>query len=334
MNLDGSVKIIDKSWMCCSRLSKGYIDGVRQFLDFAFENGSKGGLILCPCKTCNNCLWKDQDEVYNHFICKGTDQGYIHWIYHGKRSSPSMNVHDDVGMGDESNMHDDVEQLVQDVMKQEGYDDHMGFFYIFLFSTKKTSRPTKALRIRGLTENNPFNNLTTFLRTLARNAMLALLVYVDWRTMPQSNKNDMWDLVKAKFGIEARAKKWVLSTIATDWRNYKYDVRLKNCLEGVPFEHWKVLVAFCSSKERKKVNRGNIEETSQADMFLLTHEHKNGELDEESMRILNSKDLEAQNEIFAHVMGHDKTGHVSLYRRSVIASNLKKKPPSFDSMDA
>ncbi|KAK6248603.1 hypothetical protein QUC31_020168 [Theobroma cacao] len=194
-----------------SRLSKGYIDGVRQFLDFAFENGSKGGLILCPC------------------------------------------------MGDESNMHDDVEQLVQDVMKQEGYDDHM-----------------------------------------------------------------------AKFGIEARAKKWVLSTIATDWRNYKCrlkrsfysiyktnDVRLKNCLEGVPFEHWKVLVAFCSSKERKirslrgmisrkkqqcihitrsmsfarvrekeKVNRGNIEETSQADMFLLTHEHKNGELDEESMRIL------------------------------------------------
>ncbi|EOY30644.1 Uncharacterized protein TCM_046924 isoform 2 [Theobroma cacao] len=130
--------------------------------------------------------------------------------------------------------------------------------------------------------------------------MLALLVYVDWRTMPQSNKNDMWDLVKAKFGIEARAKKWVLSTIATDWRNYKCrlkrsfysiyktdDVRLKNCLEGVPFEHWKVLVAFCSSKERKKVNRGNIEETSQADMFLLTHEHKNGELDEESMRILN-----------------------------------------------
>ncbi|WRX12285.1 Transposase-associated domain - like 1 [Theobroma cacao] len=59
MNLDSSVKMIDKSWMCCSRLSKGYIDGVRQFLDFAFANGSKGGLILCPCKTCNNCLWKD-----------------------------------------------------------------------------------------------------------------------------------------------------------------------------------------------------------------------------------------------------------------------------------
>ncbi|EOX99273.1 Uncharacterized protein TCM_007891 [Theobroma cacao] len=35
-----------------------------------------------------------------------------------------------------------------------------------------------------------------------------------------------------------------------------------------------------------KVNRGNIEEISQADMFLLTHKHKNGELDEESMRIL------------------------------------------------
>ncbi|KAK6257641.1 hypothetical protein QUC31_001100 [Theobroma cacao] len=92
--------------------------------------------------------------------------------------------------------------------------------------------------------------------------MLAPLVYVDWRAMPQSNQNDMWDLVKAKFDIKARAKKWVLSTIATDWRNYKCrlkrsfysiyktdDVRLKNCPEGVPFEHWKVLVAFWSSKE-------------------------------------------------------------------------------------
>ncbi|KAK6282052.1 hypothetical protein POUND7_015877 [Theobroma cacao] len=81
-------------------------------------------------------------------------------------------------------------------------------------------------------------------------------------------------------------------------------------------------------------------------MFLLTHKHKNGELDEESMRILfeyklqisqnleNSEDLEAQNEIFAHVMGHNKAGHVSLYERGVTASDLKKKPPSFDSMDA
>ncbi|KAK6228585.1 hypothetical protein SCA6_000925 [Theobroma cacao] len=95
-----------------------------------------------------------------------------------------------------------------------------------------------------------------------------------------------------------------------------------------------------------KVNRGNIEEISQADMFLLTHKHKNGELDEESMGILfeykqqisqnleNSKDLEPQNEIFAHVMGHNKASHVYLNGRGVIASDLKKKPPSFDSMDA
>ncbi|KAK6266758.1 hypothetical protein QUC31_017595, partial [Theobroma cacao] len=68
----------------------------------------------------------------------------------------------------------------------------------------------------------------------------------------------------AKFDIEAHAKKWVLSTVTTDWRNYKCrlkrcfysiyktdDVRLKNYPEGVPFEHWKVLVAFCSSKEGK-----------------------------------------------------------------------------------
>ncbi|KAK6229312.1 hypothetical protein SCA6_018263, partial [Theobroma cacao] len=80
-----------------------------------------------------------------------------------------------------------------------------------------------------------------------------------------------------------------------------------------------------------KANKGNIEEISQADMFLLAHKHKNGELDEESMRI---SDLEVQNEIFAHVMGHDKAGHVSLCGRGVTASDLKNKPPTFDSMDA
>ncbi|KAK6266757.1 hypothetical protein QUC31_017594 [Theobroma cacao] len=81
-------------------------------------------------------------------------------------------------------------------------------------------------------------------------------------------------------------------------------------------------------------------------MFLLTHKHKNGELDEESMRILfeykqqisqnleNLEDLEAQNEIFADVMGHNKAGHVFLYGKGAIALDLKKKPPSFDSMDA
>ncbi|KAK6266752.1 hypothetical protein QUC31_017589 [Theobroma cacao] len=105
-------------------------------------------------------------------------------------------------------------------------------------------------------------------------------------------------------------------------------------------------MSFARVREKEKVNRGNVEEISQADMFLLTHKHKNGEFDEESMRILfeykqqisqnleNLEDLEAQNEIFADVMGHNKAGHVFLYGKGAIALDLKKKSPSFDSMDA
>ncbi|OMO62652.1 Transposon, En/Spm-like protein [Corchorus capsularis] len=113
-----------KKWLNCSRLSKQYTDGVKRFIDYAFVKGAKGRLVC------------------NHLICKGVDQGYTDWKFHGERSSPSMSfdhgersltlvsdddgesIDDDIGMVDESNMHDNLEQLVRDVMTQEGNDDH------------------------------------------------------------------------------------------------------------------------------------------------------------------------------------------------------------------
>ncbi|KAK6241619.1 hypothetical protein SCA6_007008 [Theobroma cacao] len=107
---------------------------------------------------------------------------------------------------------------------------------------------------------------------------------------------------------------------------------LKKLLD-IDFENVKASSSSNPQNHPLIVNRGNIEEISQADMFLFIHKHKNGELDEESMRILfeykqqisqnleNSENLEAQNEIFSHVIGHNKAGHVSLYERGATASD-------------
>ncbi|OMO53929.1 Transposase, Ptta/En/Spm, plant [Corchorus olitorius] len=250
-----------------------------------------------------------------------------------------------------------------------------------------------ALRIQGVIKDNRIfiqlntinqpigptdeavNNLSTYLGTLARNAVMALLVYHDWRKVPGFKKIDMLDLVYARFEIDECASNWILSTIGTDWRNckcrlkrnyyckYKTDAeRLKQCPAGVPFNDWKELVLFWSSKEGKvsiramiirkkqqcvhttgsmsfarvrekeKLKRGSNEEISQADMYLLTHRNK-----EDTDRILleynrqlsrnseNSKDLDTQNGIFAQVMGIDKADHVYLYRRGGTSSVMKKK---------
>ncbi|OMP05637.1 Transposase, Ptta/En/Spm, plant [Corchorus olitorius] len=200
------------------------------------------------------------------------------------------------------------------------------------FFTKKTRGTTRALRIQGVTKNNRIfiqlntinqpigptdevvNNLSTYLGTLAPNVVMAPLVYHDWRKVPGSKKIDMLDLVYARFEIDECASNWILSTIGTDWRNYKCRLkrnyyckyktdaeRLKHCPAGVPFNDWKELVLFWSSKEGKvrsiramiirkkqqcvhttgsmsfarvrekeKVKRGSNEEISQADIGVTS----------------------------------------------------------------
>ncbi|OMO62810.1 Transposon, En/Spm-like protein [Corchorus capsularis] len=210
------------------------------------------------------------------------------------------------------------------------------------FFTKKTRGTTKALRIQGVTKDNRIfiqlntrnqpigptheavNNLSTYLGTLARNAVMAPLVYHDWRKVPRSKKIDMLDLVYGRFEIDECASNWILSTIGTDWRNYKCRLkrnyyckyktdaeRLKHCPAGVPFKDWKELVLFWSSKEGKvRSLRGIIVRKKQqcvhttGSMSFARVREKELEYKRQlSLSSENSEDLETQNGIFAQVMG-------------------------------
>nr|CAD1823294.1 unnamed protein product [Ananas comosus var. bracteatus] len=104
------------------RVSKKYLDGVLNFLDFAFLKAVREGSILCPCKRCANCFWQNKDTVLEHLICDGFLEGYTSWIYHGEDiTSPSstynydnLNTNDDMrGMLNEAfGMFDVVEEEI------------------------------------------------------------------------------------------------------------------------------------------------------------------------------------------------------------------------------
>lgn len=62
-------------------------DGVGRFLEFAFDNESIGGKIICSRKHCVSSLWQKEDEVNVHLICDGFLRGYTQWVCHSEFSS-------------------------------------------------------------------------------------------------------------------------------------------------------------------------------------------------------------------------------------------------------
>ncbi|OMO68751.1 Transposon, En/Spm-like protein [Corchorus capsularis] len=66
---------MDKSWMQKQKWTKEYQDGVEAILNFAFQNASLDGMILCPCKNCRSDYWRPRDVVQEHLVCDGFEPG-------------------------------------------------------------------------------------------------------------------------------------------------------------------------------------------------------------------------------------------------------------------
>ena len=100
------------------RHNKTYLQGVNNFLAFAFSNSAVDKKILCPCRKCVNSFWKEASEVREHLICDGFLRGYRTWNLHGE---PTRCVNhgdfagDDVEVVDESNEDDDISDLLRDL---------------------------------------------------------------------------------------------------------------------------------------------------------------------------------------------------------------------------
>lgn len=77
------------------RLSDEYLNGVKEFLDFAFSHSSQPDKILCPCINCNNVYYKSRDEVQFDLVSKGIVPSYINWYYHGEYEFEEEEVSDE-----------------------------------------------------------------------------------------------------------------------------------------------------------------------------------------------------------------------------------------------
>ncbi|OIT08864.1 hypothetical protein A4A49_63939, partial [Nicotiana attenuata] len=80
----------DKSWILLrNRALPEYLNGVEQFLNFAFSNPNVGLRIQCPCTNCNHVRRKIREEVKIDLLRWGIDPTYNRWIHHGESDSSS-----------------------------------------------------------------------------------------------------------------------------------------------------------------------------------------------------------------------------------------------------
>ena len=109
---------IDKSWMKAHRLSPEYMNGVDQFLDYAFRNSTRNdNRIKCPCVNCNNVYLKVREEVKYDLCKKGMVPSYTTWYYHGEKEI--VVVLDDNESNEESDEGPHMSSVVTDKLNND-----------------------------------------------------------------------------------------------------------------------------------------------------------------------------------------------------------------------
>ena len=74
---------MDRTWINAKRMSDEYINGVKEFLDFAERNANdESGMFYCPCVECLNQTRLSAEDIYLHLICEGFCKSYTLWIWH------------------------------------------------------------------------------------------------------------------------------------------------------------------------------------------------------------------------------------------------------------
>ena len=85
---------LNKAWIKKNdRTSLGYINGVNQFLDFAFLNAREkdrdSNTIRCPCNNCRNIFFLKKPEVRLDLLKWGMYEKYTFWEFHGEKLNNS-----------------------------------------------------------------------------------------------------------------------------------------------------------------------------------------------------------------------------------------------------
>ena len=76
---------MDKSWLTMPRGTSEYINGVEEFIKFAFRS-SVGDRIKCPCKKCGFQRWETEATVRDHLQYNPFPENYVTWTLHGEKN--------------------------------------------------------------------------------------------------------------------------------------------------------------------------------------------------------------------------------------------------------
>ncbi|XP_077247471.1 uncharacterized protein LOC143887243 isoform X2 [Tasmannia lanceolata] len=76
--------VMDRSWIQLPRNDPTYMEGVKEFIKFAFANTIRGNKILCPCNKCVHVKAVDRKEAEEHLLWNGMLKGYTKWYFHGE----------------------------------------------------------------------------------------------------------------------------------------------------------------------------------------------------------------------------------------------------------
>ncbi|XP_051219020.1 uncharacterized protein [Lolium perenne] len=112
--------------------------------------------------------------------------------------------------------------------------------------------------------------LSNFLSAIARDGILAPLIYQDWRCVPEKNKDIMWRIVKLKFDIAPIGELWIIKSLGKRWRSWKCNLkvhhfdtheteeeRLADRNPRVSKEQWRFLVSYWSTEKATAASARN-----------------------------------------------------------------------------
>ena len=103
---------MERNWVKLrNRALPEYRQGIKDFLDFAFEHTTMGDKIYYPCKKCNNYFAKTRDDVEANLLTTGIPPSYSHWFRHGEERH--FETSDSLDSDDESNG-DGLSEMVED----------------------------------------------------------------------------------------------------------------------------------------------------------------------------------------------------------------------------
>ncbi|XP_016483469.2 uncharacterized protein LOC107804154 isoform X1 [Nicotiana tabacum] len=117
---------MDKSWLNIkNRWDIRYIEGIDNFLGWAYSQPNVSTMIRCPCKGCRNTVFKARIQVRRDLLGKGFWESYKVWDLHGEvlvRVENSNAANNDE-VNDENFEEDNIPEMIHDAFVYTNMED-------------------------------------------------------------------------------------------------------------------------------------------------------------------------------------------------------------------